>query len=160
MRVVVLLLVVLLTGCGDDTRVFEKNHDFENRFWPIADTPSFDFSVQDTTLPYAAYCNIRNSVSYPYSRIFVSYILKDSTGTELKKEMVSGFLFDQKTGVPLGVSGLGDIYDQKLPILKDFKFPHAGKYSVQFEQFMRTDSLQGILAVGLRVEKEISSHQD
>lgn len=156
MRVVVLLLVVFLTGCGDDTRVFEKNHDFENRYWPIADKPSFDFTVQDTTLPYTAYCNIRNSVSYPYSRIFVTYTLKDSTGVELKKEMVSDFLFDKKTGVPLGVSGLGDIYDQKLSILKNFKFPYSGKYSVQFEQFMRTDSLQGILAVGLRVERSVA----
>jgi gliding motility-associated lipoprotein GldH len=156
MRVVVLLLVVLLTGCGDDTRVFEKNYDFEGRYWAINDRPPFDFTIQDTTLPYTAYCNIRNSVSYPYSRIFVRYTLKDSTGVELKKDMVGEFLFDQKTGVPLGVSGLGDIYDQKLPILKNFKFPYAGKYSVQFEQFMRTDSLQGILAVGLRVEKSVA----
>lgn len=154
MRLVVLLLVVFMAGCSDDTRVYEKNYDFGSRVWLLNDTPSFDFSVQDT-VSYSLYCNIRNSVSYPYSRIFVNYSLKDSTGVELKKEMVNGFLFDQKTGEPLGVSGLGDIYDQQLPILKNFKFPYTGKYSVQFEQFMRTDSLQGILAVGLRVEKVV-----
>jgi len=157
MRVVVLLLVVLLTGCGDNTRMYEKNHDFADRFWLVNEKPSFDFSIEDTTQPYAVYCNIRNSVSYPYSRIFVSYSLKDSTGAELRKEMVSDFLFNQKTGEPLGVSGLGDIYDHRLPLLKGYTFPHPGKYSIQFEQFMRTDSLQGVLAVGLRVEKGVAT---
>ncbi len=155
MRVVVLLLIVLLAGCGDDTRVYEKNYDFADRFWLVKEKPSFDFSIEDTTQPYSVYCNIRNSVSYPYSRIFVSYSLKDSTGAELQKEMVSDFLFNQKTGEPLGVSGLGDIYDHRLTLLNKFTFPYAGKYTVQFEQFMRTDSLQGVLAIGLRVDKGI-----
>jgi len=152
MRVIALLILVLLASC-DNTRVYEKNYDFEDRYWLISDNPSFDFTVQETALPYSLYCNVRNSASYPYSRIFVTCTLKDSTGVELKKEMISDFLFDQKTGEPQGVSGLGDIYDQRLPFLKNFKFPYAGKYSVQFEQFMRVDSLQGVLAVGLRVEK-------
>ena len=154
MRIVLLLMVVSLAGCGDDTRVYEKNHDFEDRYWLITEKPSFDFVANDTT-QYTLYCNIRNSVSYPYSRIFVTYFLKDSSGVELKKEMVGDYLFDQKTGEPLGVTGLGDLYDQRLPLLKNFKFPYSGKYAVQFEQFMRTDSLQGVLAVGLRVEKGV-----
>jgi gliding motility-associated lipoprotein GldH len=153
MRFVVLFMIVLLAAC-DNSRVFEKNSDFEERFWLVQDKPTFDFEIQDTTQAYTLYCNIRNSVSYPYSRIFVSYSLKDSFGNEMSKQLVSTFLFDQKTGEPLGTSGLGDIYDQQLPLLANYTFPKPGKYTLQFEQFMRTDTLQGVLAVGLRVENK------
>ena len=152
MRFVVLLSAVLLAGC-DNTRVYEKNQDFTDRYWLVNNNPSFDFTIENASQPYSLYCNIRSSVSYPFSRIFVTYSLKDSAGAELKKEMINGYLFDQKTGEPLGKSGLGDIYDHQLPLLKNFTFNHPGKYTVQFEQFMRTDTLKGILAVGLRVEK-------
>ena len=62
-------------------------------------------------------------------------------------------LFDPKTGKPFGRSGLGDIYDHRLQFIKNFKFPYSGKFRMKFKQEMRKDSLDGILAVGLRVEK-------
>jgi gliding motility-associated lipoprotein GldH len=154
MRSMAFLTVIglIITGC-DDSRVYEKNYDFSDRHWLIAEKPSFDFTIQDTTLRYNLLCNVRNSVSYPYSRIFINYSLQDSSGNELKKELISTFLFDEKIGKPLGSSGLGDIYDQQLELLKEFQFKNSGTYSITFEQFMRTDTLQGVLAVGLRIEK-------
>lgn len=142
---------LIITAC-DDSRVYEKNYDFHERYWLITEKPSFDFTIQDTTQRLNLFCNIRNSVLYPYSRIFISYTLQDSTGHELKKTMINSLLFDEKTGEPYGNSGLGDIYDQQLELLKNFQFIKPGTYSVTFEQFMRTDTLQGVLAVGLRVE--------
>ena len=151
MRIIVLLTILALLNSCDDSRVFEKNHDFAERQWLVKDKPSFEFTVADNQ-PYNLYCNLRSSVSYPYSRIFLNYTLKDAKGAELEKKLVYTFLFDEKTGEPLGSSGLGDIYDRQLLLLKDYSFKQAGTYSIQFEQFMRTDSLQGVLAVGLRVE--------
>jgi gliding motility-associated lipoprotein GldH len=149
---VLFLLALFATGC-DNPRVYEEYTDFEERYWMVKDVPSFEFTIQDTTARYNLLGNIRNSVSYPWSRIFINYRLQDSTGVELHKALLSDFLFDAKTGKPKGVSGLGDIFDHQLPLLKDYRFKRPGKYKVSFEQFMRTDTLQGILAVGLRVEK-------
>ena len=154
MRLSLFLILLVLVGCGDESRIFDENFDFDGRYWPVKTKPTFDFLVE-TNQTYSIYCNVRNSVSYPYSRIFITYSLADSLGVELKKEMISEFLFDQKTGEPLGTSGLGDIYDHQLLLLKNYTFPKSGKFSIQFEQFMRTDSLQGILAVGLKVEKDL-----
>src|SRR5690242_13250108 len=151
MRISALLVILLLLNGCDNSRVYEKNSDFANRQWLVNEKPSFEFTV-DKDQPYNLYCNLRNSVSYPYSRIFITYTLKDSLGTEIKKEMINKFLFDEKTGKPNGSSGLGDIYDQQFLLLQNYSFSKPGTYSVQFEQFMRTDSLQGVLAVGLRVE--------
>jgi gliding motility-associated lipoprotein GldH len=68
------------------------------------------------------------------------------------------FLFDQHTGKPQGSSGLGDIYDQRFPVISNYKFPSPGKYKVSFEQFMRKDTLEGVLAIGLRVERGNEVH--
>lgn len=144
-------IILLLNGC-DRSRVYEKNQDFDNRYWLVQERPSFEFTISDQQ-PYNLYCNLRNGVDYPFSRIFIAYTLRDSVGTELKKDLVSAYLFDEKTGKPFGSSGLGDLYDQQVLLLKEFTFSKSGNYTLQFEQFMRTDTLQGVLAVGLRVEK-------
>lgn len=151
MRIIVFLSVIMLLSSCDDSRVYEKNYDFKEREWLVSEKPSFEFTVTKDQ-PYNLYCNLRNSVAYPYSRVFINYSLKDVAGSELKKEMIQTFLFDEKTGEPIGSSGLGDIYDQQLLLLKDFSFKQTGTYTIQFEQFMRTDTLQGVLAVGLRIE--------
>lgn len=151
MRISVILSTIVLLSSCDDSRVYEKNYDFKEREWLANESPSFEFTVSDKQ-SFNLYFNLRNTVAYPYSRIFINYTLKDSTGLALKKEMIKTFLFDEKTGEPIGSSGLGDIYDQQILLLKDYNFKQPGTYTVQFEQFMRTDTLQGVLAVGLRVE--------
>ncbi len=152
MRILVFLSIIMLLNSCDDCRVYEKNYDFTGRHWLANEKPSFEFTVaQDQSCNL--YCNLRNSVDYPYSRIFITYTLKDQAGLQLKKEMIHTFLFDEKTGKPIGSSGLGDIYDQQILLLQGFTFKQPGTYTLQFDQFMRTDTLQGVLAVGLRVEK-------
>lgn len=152
MRIVPFFALILVLSSCDRSRVYEKNQDFTPRYWLISEKPSFEFTITDQKTSYNIYCNLRNSVEYPYSRIFLTYTLKDSSGVELKKEMFNTFLFDEKTGKPLGSSGLGDIYDQQILLLNDFTFNQEGKYTLQFEQFMRTDTLPGVLAVGARIE--------
>ncbi len=146
------IIVMLLFSC-DDQRVFEKNDDFDSRYWLVNEKPEFEFEIQDSLQSYNLYCNVRNSLDYPFARIFITYYLQDSTGTILSKDMVGQMLFDEKTGEPFGESGLGDLYDHRILLKNNHRFPYTGKYRVAFEQYMRTDTLAGILAVGLRVEK-------
>jgi gliding motility-associated lipoprotein GldH len=146
------IVATLLLAC-DDERVYEKNVDFDSREWLLNDKPEFEFEVGDTLQPYNLYCNLRNSLSYPYARIFITWYLSDSSNVLLEKKLVSKLLFNDKTGEPLGNSGLGDLYDHSIPLKMNYRFRKSGKYKVAFEQFMRTDTLGGILAVGLRVEK-------
>jgi gliding motility-associated lipoprotein GldH len=154
MRIFLLLCIttLFLAGC-DDNRVFEQIIDLDKRQWVMTEKPEFEFVVDETIAKYNLYCDIRNSVSYPYSRFFFTYYLQDSTGVEIKKALMTEFLFDAKTGKPFGKSGIGDLYDHRFLLLKDYEFKNKGKYRVKFEQFMRMDTLSGIMAVGLRVEK-------
>lgn len=146
------VIIVFLFSC-DENRVYEKNVDFNSRHWLANEKPEFEFEVTDTQQSYNLYCNVRNSLDYPYARIFITYYLQDSSGTAMEKQLVRQLLFDDKTGEPQGESGLGDIYDHRIPLKRNYQFPYAGRYKISFEQFMRTDTLSGVLAVGLRVEK-------
>ena len=145
------IIIILLLSC-DENRVYEKNTDFHKRHWLANERPEFEFEIKDTLQTYNLYCNIRNSLDYPFARIFISYYLQDSSGANMEKQLVRELLFDDKTGEPHGESGLGDIYDHRIPLKANYRFPYSGKYTIAFEQFMRTDTLSGILAVGLRVE--------
>ena len=144
---------LFLVSC-DSHRVYEDNIEFSDRNWKVTEEPRFDFTISDTVARYNLYYNVRNSLTYPYARIFITYHLYDSMGKEITKKLVNHDLFDQKTGRPFGNSGLGDLYDHQFLLLKQHAFPAKGKYSVKLDQLMRRDTLQGVLAVGIRVEKD------
>jgi gliding motility-associated lipoprotein GldH len=148
------LIFFVLFAC-DHSRLYEQNTDFSDRYWTVNEKPEFEFTIDQPADKYTLYGNIRNSVSYPYARIFFNYYLQDSTGADIETKLVSQYLFDAKTGKPFGNSGLGDIYDHSFPLLTDYQFKHRGRYKIKLEQLMRVDTLQGILAVGVRVEKSV-----
>ena len=149
-----LLLIGLLLSC-DSKRLYEDNLEFSDRTWKVIEEPRFNFVISDTSVRYNLYCNVRNTLDYPYSRIFITWHLYDSTGRELTKKLALRELFDQKTGRPLVESGVGDLYDHQFMLLEHYPFLYPGKYAVKLDQFMRQDTLQGVIAVGVRVEKDI-----
>jgi len=145
-------ILVILGGC-DSRRVFEDNVEFRDRKWKIAEPVEFRFTIDDASKKYNLLMNIRNSLDYPYARIFVNYDLLGQDSLSLAKKMMAEYLFDQKTGRPFGTSGIGDIYDHQFPVLKNYSFKKGGAYRITLNQFMRMDTIPGILAVGIRVEK-------
>lgn len=151
MRVLLILLVGgVLLSC-DNRRVFERNEEFDSRVWKALDTVKFYFDVPDATRRYDIFLNVRNSIDYPFARLFVNYSLADSTGAVLANDLLMKDLFDQKTGKPFGESGIGDIYDHQFLVLPGYQFNQQGEYSVMLQQFNRVDTLGGVLAVGVRV---------
>lgn len=152
MRFVILFFTVgmLVSGC-DSSRVFENYVEFKDRTWKIQEPVYFEFEIKDTQSRYNLYYEVRNSLDYPWQRIFVNYQLSDSTGTALSQKLVADYLFE-KSGQPRGRSGLGDVYDHQFPVLKNYSFSHPGKYKFTIQQENRQDTLAGILAIGFRIE--------
>jgi gliding motility-associated lipoprotein GldH len=153
MRISIIFFFCLVIGACDSTRVFEENTDFEKRNWITTENPTFVINVPDHQQPYNIKVNFRNSLGYPKANLYYRFTLLDSTGSELEKKLLNNFLFDEKTGEPLGSSGLGDIFDHQFPVLENYQFKYAGEYSIQLAQFMRMDTLPGVLSAGIRVEK-------
>ena len=146
-----LLLLVLIAGCSDDTRVYERNIDMPGNLWLADSIAEFEFEIVNTDESYNLHYNVRNSISYPYHNLYVQYTLEDSLGNVLSKALQNMDLFDPVTGKPLG-DGLGDIFDHRILAIPNHQFPREGWYRFKIQQFMRQDSLPLIMSVGLRVE--------
>ena len=142
---------IIFFAC-DSNRLYEKNVDFEGNEWPANEIPDFTFEVKDVNRAYNIYYNVRNTISYPYQNLYVTYFLEDTLGNTLSSGLQNMLLFDRKTGEPFG-SGLGDIFDHQVLSKGEYSFPEAGFYRFRIEQFMRTDTLPDILSVGVRIEK-------
>src|ERR1700712_3410424 len=108
MRIIVLLLLLSAVFASCDTgRVYELDQDFKDKTWKTSDSTRFEFVIADAGTKYNVYCNVRNSLEYPWARLFVQYTLIDSANHLIDKKLISEYLFDQKSGKPSGSSGLG-----------------------------------------------------
>lgn len=144
------IILITLASC-DESRIFEKNEDLENKVWIADSSVSFRFDIPDLRERYNLYFNVRNTSAYPYENIYIKYQLSDTLNNVLKNELVNYNLFDPKTGEPYG-SGLGDVFDHQLLLLKDFKFERPGPFVFEMRQYMRMDSLPELLSAGMKVE--------
>lgn len=144
-------VALLMVACGDPDLLLEQNTDFNDRNWKITDTLRFEFQIKDIAPAYSIDYMVRNSLEYPYARLFVAYQLKDSTGLLVSEKLVANYLFHEKTGEPFGSSALGDVYDHRFSLLDNYRFTRNGRYHLQLVQQMRMDTLPGIMAVGARV---------
>jgi len=148
-----LLMLATLTGCVDKSRVYEKNVDFKKKYWDIDSVPTFTFTIPDSTKVYNIYWNVRNTTTYPYRNLYITYYLEDSLGTTLSSALHDMTLFDPTTGKPYG-DGFGGVYDHQFLALPQRKFANNGKYQIRLKQYMRTDSLPEILSIGVRIEED------
>lgn len=144
-----MITLVMLAACSNE-RVFEENIDFNNRVWQADSLARFKFRINDSTQDYSIYLNIRNTADYPFHNIYLEYNLQDSSGNVLREELINRNLFDEKTGKPLG-DGLGDIFSHQFPMVTGYEFPQAGLYQLNIQQYMRMDSLPGIVSLGAKV---------
>lgn len=153
-RLIQILGIVLFGLCWacDTERVYEQYHDIPENQWFIDSVQTFTFTIEDPSISYNIYYNIRNSVSYPYYNLFVTYYLIDASGKQLSSKLQELILMDTQTGKPLG-EGLGDIFDNRVISLTKFKFPQKGAYTFKIKQYMRKDPLPEVMSVGIRVEK-------
>lgn len=142
---------MLISSC-DQTRVYEKNLDFETRHWHQDTIPAFSFHIENPQETYNIFANVRNTLDYPFQNLYLYYQLSDSLGNEVLSELQNIMLFDPKTGKPLN-GGIGDIYDHQVTLLEDYSFPKNGGYILELQQYMRRDSLPEIVSIGVRVEK-------
>ncbi len=147
--VICFLLAIVFSSC-DRNRVFEENKSVDNNSWEVSNRLKFTVTIEDTSASYNMYINVRNAGWYPFSNLFVFIHSKLPDGTQ-GKDTAECPLAD-KDGRWLG-DGLGDIWDNKILLKKNFKFTQTGEYVFELEQGMRVNPLPGIADAGIRIEK-------
>ena len=153
LRILAFFLFASLTSSCDSNRLFEVNNTFKNKHWESDSIQMFEFEIEEKTIAYNILFNIRNSSDFPYNNIYVKYSLEDTLNNIIEEQLVNYDLFDSKTGKPLGQSGIGDLFDHQFLLLDNYSFERSGKYIFKVQQYMRVDTLSGVLAAGFRVEK-------
>ena len=155
-----LSLFFIAISCSDGHRVFEQVQQIENGKWLRKEYVTLDLPVSDTIIDYNLFYTVRNTVDYPFYNLYLRLSIEDSIGSTIIDQDNELFLFHPNTGVPTGKHNylinttLGGVYDHRFPIYTRLMFPHKGNYKVKIKQFMRNeDHIDGILAIGLRLDK-------
>ncbi len=158
LQILILAICMLCLLACDSGSVYEENVDIHNKTWLAGDSIQFSFRIDEPDKKYDIYYNVRNTITYPFQNLYVTYDLTDLQGDSLRADLVNILLFDPKTGKPHG-NGLGDIFSHQHKILPEFQFPDTGVYTLHLKQAMRIDSLQEILSTGISVKEAVHASE-
>ena len=143
------LAMLFLNGCSDPGMIIDQNTPIDNHNWSYANAVKNEVKIDDASIPYNIYINLRVTGEYKYSNIFV---LLHKNGRKLKGTTRFEIKLADLDGEWLG-QGSGNLYSYQLPIMTNFKFPEKGTYTFSIEQNMRDNPLHEVNDVGMRVEK-------
>jgi gliding motility-associated lipoprotein GldH len=144
-----LWIAILVASCNFDS-LFEKTQDISKNKWDKNQIVRFDVNVKDTIHGYNIFVNVRNSSDYSYKNLFL-FINTTSPNGFTKRDTVELTLADDK-GKWLG-TGIGGVNNIEKTYKKNVRFPVSGNYKIELFQAMRNDILEGIMDVGIRIEK-------
>jgi gliding motility-associated lipoprotein GldH len=132
--------------------VYERNTVIPNYEWKTDFTASGNFIITDTISHYVIYLVLRHTDAYKYNNIWLNIGLQPP-GDSLNKQKVDLSLGDDVNGWE--GSGMNDIWEvRKILNGQPRRFRQAGTYHFSISQIMRDDPLNGIMSVGLRLEKK------
>lgn len=148
---VLTLLITVLCSCTDPRAVLDQNTAIPNRNWSYVNKIKYDVKIDDPSVAYNLYANIRVSGDYKYANLFV--LIKQSN-LRGGKPWVTRYEFKlaNADGEWLG-TGTGNLYSYQVPFKTNYTFPEKGTYHFEIEQNMRDNPLREVSDIGLRVEK-------
>src|SRR5690606_7877128 len=100
-------------------------HTFKENEWHAADKAVFEVEISDTNTLNNISLMIRHADAYPYSNVFLFVTSRYPDG-KVTRDTMEVMLSNDK-GEWQG-SGAGDIFDLKVPVKKNIRFPRSGKY--------------------------------
>lgn len=140
-------------GCADGV-VFQQDIEVPKGQWDRSWKPSFSFDVSDTIAPHDVYLDVRHTGDYPFSNLY-TFVKLEGPGGMAATDTVECTLANP-TGRWYG-KGLGFISSDRFQAHVLYKlrnrFPRSGRYTFTLEQAMRTEKLEGIIDVGVSVER-------
>lgn len=146
----ILLSSILFFSSCDSNGIFEQNQAIPESGWATSNVIKFNVDIKDPSTATNFYINVRNADGYPYNNLFL-FIKTTFPNGKVSSDTLECTLADEK-GKWLG-SGIGDLYDNRIPFKRNVRFPLAGTYSFEIQQGMRIDNIPLIMDVGLRIEK-------
>ncbi|MEO6849974.1 MAG: gliding motility lipoprotein GldH [Mucilaginibacter sp.] len=143
--------MLFVAGCTDPKSIVDQSTAIDNHNWSYSNKIRYNVKIDDASIPYNLYINLRVTGDYRYSNMFV---LLKRNGPKLKGVTRFEITLANKDGEWYG-QGSGNLYSYQVPLITNFKFPEKGNYEFEFEQNMRDNPLREVSDVGVRVEKAL-----
>lgn len=130
---------------------FEENISLGENGWPEKQPIVFNIPEIQETGVYQLESFIRQDNNYPFYNCYYLAEVKNSQNQLIKKGLIEAIFYDPKTGKPKG-EGLGDMFNHHYTIFPAIPLKKGDKIKIQFRQFMRRDTLSGIISVGFALK--------
>jgi gliding motility-associated lipoprotein GldH len=144
------IMVILVSGMSCDSRmVYDKFEATEHGMWSWKDVKEFRPVITDTVSMYNIYLQVRHTVDYPMSNLYMLVHVKSPTGQQITDTV------NMVLAVPDGRwLGKGNGYIRELMLLyrKRTRFRIPGTYVFTLEQAMRQSELP-VTDLGVRIER-------
>lgn len=151
MTVWIFACFIVVLGC-DENRIFEQNVEISDKSWSYDQVFPFEAEINDTSLRYNVYINLRHTYQYANSNLWLMLYTTFPSGEKIERRVELPLA--SKGGKWYGHSG-GSIVAHQILIQPNAIFPEVGKYQFEIEQNMRRNPLEEILDVGIRIEKAV-----
>ncbi len=146
---IIALLAVVLYSCGK-REVYNSFVTMPASGWNQDSLVVFRVDIEDVSMPYNLFVQIRNDNMYPNSNLWL-FIDVVSPDGNLQRDTLECMLTDIN-GRWLG-SGWGSLYSMKHPYRLGAKFGASGTYTFRVMHGMRQEDIAGIQNIGLVVDK-------
>jgi gliding motility-associated lipoprotein GldH len=143
-----LILFLTFVSC-DPNMVYDQYVPIENGLWQWVDAREFKVEISDSTSLHNIYLQVRHTVDYPLSNLYMFVHVKGPTG-RLMKDTVN-MILAAPDGRWTG-RGTGNLRELQLLYRKQTQFRIPGEYTFTLEQGMRNPELP-VTDLGVRIEK-------
>jgi gliding motility-associated lipoprotein GldH len=143
-----LILFLTFVSC-DPNMVYDQYVPIENGLWQWVDAREFKVEISDSTSLHDIYLQVRHTVDYPLSNLYMFVHVKGPTG-QIMKDTVN-MILAAPDGRWTG-RGTGNLRELQLLYRKQTQFRIPGEYTFTLEQGMRNPELP-VTDLGVRIEK-------
>ena len=143
----VVMMAILISISCDRGMVYDHFETMEEGTWSWRDAREFKVEISDTTSFHNIYLQVRHTVEYPMSNLYMFVYVKSPKGQMLKDTV--NIQLAETDGKWIG-KGSGHLKELSLLYRKKTRFGEQGVYTFTLEQGMRNPELP-VTDIGIRI---------
>lgn len=140
---------IFLSACTERA-FYQSTLQPSEETWTYDEPLSFEFPIEDTLARYDFFLDVQHSTDYPFQNLYVK-IITEHPQTTPQEDIVSLELANE-LGLWQGKCA-NEKCKVRIQLQTNARFNEIGDYALRFNQYTRTDSLKGVMEIGLRIQK-------
>ncbi len=147
---ITVVLWLLMAACQPGVS-YHETQTVSSEGWDYRDGILFEAEISDTLALHELYLDVRNTIDYPYSNLFLFMEIEFPDNRTLH-DTIECVLADSR-GEWTG-RGIGQVRSNRFLFRDEVWFPVAGTYTFRIQHGMRDTELEGLSDLGIRIKKK------